>query len=485
MKSLNEIIDNVKILVVNGNTDVRVGSVSFDSRKTEQNALFVAVPGTRTNGHAFIEGAIKNGAKVIVCETLPSHQHDNITYLQTDDAQRALALIASAFYNHPSKKLALTGVTGTNGKTSIVNLLYQLFNKNNVAVGMLSTINNYINKKNITATHTTSDPVLVNRLLNEMVEAGCEYCFMEVSSHAIHQKRVEGLNWSGGIFTNITHDHLDYHKTFDEYLRVKKSFFDDLPPQAFALVNIDDPRGKIMVQNTKARVITYAIKSMADFKTKIIEHDFDGMQLNIDKNEIYTPIIGRFNAYNLLAVYSTAILLGLKKENVLKNLSALSFVNGRLEKIQAGSAMHAFVDYAHTPDALKNVFESLKEIKKKESKLIAVVGAGGNRDKTKRPLMAKISVEHCDIVILTSDNPRYEDPEDIIADMMTGLGDKKNSKVLNITNRTEAIKTAIMMANKDDVVLVAGKGHETYQEIKGVRHHFDDREVLNNILSMN
>jgi UDP-N-acetylmuramoyl-L-alanyl-D-glutamate--2,6-diaminopimelate ligase len=485
LKKLEEIIKNVNIITINGDKNIPVASVSFDSRKTGQDALFVAIPGTQTNGHEFIGDAIKNGAKVVVCETMPLQQNNNITYILTDDAKHALAAMACAFFDHPSTKIKLIGVTGTNGKTSIVNMLYQLFNNNNIAVGMLSTINNYVNKTKTEATHTTSDPVMINHLLNEMVKANCKYCFMEVSSHAIHQKRVEGLNWTGGIFTNITHDHLDYHKTFDEYLNVKKLLFDDLPPEAFALVNIDDPRGKIMVQNTKAQVKTYAVKSMADFKTKITEHGFDGMQLEIDKNEIYTHFIGRFNAYNMLAVYSTAILLGLQKEIVLKNLSALSFVNGRLEKISAGKEIHAFVDYAHTPDALKNVFESLKEIKNKKNKLIAVVGAGGNRDKEKRPLMAKISVQHCDVVILTSDNPRDENPEDIINDMMKGIENKKNSNVLNITNRVEAIKTAIMMAGKNDVVLVAGKGHETYQEIKGVKHHFDDKEILNTILSMN
>ncbi len=485
MKKLNDILQEVRVLRIDGNENISVAGVIFDSRQAQKDTLFVAVTGTQTDGHKFISQAVYNGATAVICESLPGKLNTGVTYILTDDSQHALAHVACAYYDYPSQKLKLTGVTGTNGKTTIVNLLYQLFEKQDIPAGMLSTIKNYINKKEVKATHTTSDPVVVNQLLAEMVKAGCEYCFMEVSSHAIHQKRVEGLEWDGGVFTNITHDHLDYHKTFDEYLRVKKSFFDHLPDYAFALVNIDDQRGKVMVQNCSALVKTYAVKTMADFKARIMEHSFNGMQLNIDKKEVWTPFIGRFNAYNLLAVYGIAVLMGMEQDTVLQNITALPFVNGRLEKIQSSSNIHAIVDYAHTPDALKNVFESLTEIKDKDSKLLAVVGAGGNRDKGKRPLMAKISAEYCDVLILTADNPRDEDPEDIIADMMKGLNKQKNSKVLNIVNRTEAIKTAAMMANKGDVVLVAGKGHETYQEVKGVRQHFDDREVLTNVLSNN
>jgi UDP-N-acetylmuramoyl-L-alanyl-D-glutamate--2,6-diaminopimelate ligase len=441
-------------------------------------SLFVAVSGTQNDGHAFITKAIENGAIAIVCEKLPENLTDNITWINVNDSAEALGFIAANFFDNPSQKLKLVGITGTNGKTTTVTLLFRLFRALGYKCGLISTVVYCVEDKTYESTHTTPDQIVLNSLLAEMIHEGCSYCFMEVSSHSLAQKRIAGLKFTGGIFSNITHDHLDYHITFDNYIKTKKLLFDSLDKKAFALINVDDRNGKIMIQNTKAMVKTYAMRSVADFKVKVIESHFDGMQLNLDGAEVWTHLIGEFNAYNLLAVYSTAILLNQNKEEVLKHLSDFREVSGRFETIRSKSGIIAIVDYAHTPDALVNVLKTINQIRKGNEQLITVVGAGGNRDKTKRPIMAKVCTDNSDKVIITSDNPRFEKPEDIIRDMVAGVTEEHKKRMITITDRREAIKAAVMLAKPSDIILVAGKGHENYQEIKGVKHHFDDKEVL-------
>jgi len=485
MKILRDILKNIEYKIINGSIDITIEGIAFDSREVQKNFLFVAVKGTNTDGHNFISQAIENGACAILCETysLPI-KNNNITLIQTHDTASALGIIASEFYDNPSQKLILIGVTGTNGKTTTATLLYRLALKMNKKAGLLSTIVNYINEKEIPSTHTTPDPLQINKLLSEMVKEGCMYAFMEVSSHAAHQKRISGLDFNGGIFTNITHDHLDYHKTFDEYLKAKKMFFDLLPENAFALVNADDKHSKIIVQNTKAKVYTYALHTMADFQGKIIESHLDGMLLKINKNELWVKLIGAFNAYNILAVYGCASLLNFEHEKILTSISSFETVNGRFEYYKSKDGKTAIVDYAHTPDALLNVLTTINQLRKEKEKIITVVGAGGNRDKTKRPKMAAVCISYSDKVILTSDNPRFEDPLEIIKDMEKGISENDKDKYLVIPDRKEAIKVACSIAQPGDIILIAGKGHETYQEIKGVKHYFNDKDVIKEIFNL-
>jgi UDP-N-acetylmuramoyl-L-alanyl-D-glutamate--2,6-diaminopimelate ligase len=478
MKTINELIKRVKETRITGDKNISITSVCFDSRKVEPGCLFIATRGTQTDGHNYIAGAIEKGAKAILCEELPSSISKNITYIVVPDSSEALGYVASAFYNEPSAKLKLVGVTGTNGKTTTVTLLYRMCQKLGYKAGLLSTVKYYIHNREIEATHTTPDAIQLNKLMDEMVQEGCEYCFMEVSSHSVIQHRIAGLHFIGGIFSNLTHDHLDFHKTFSEYLRAKQLFFDSLPKEAFALVNTDDRNGLIMVQNTKATVKTYGLKSMADFKCKVIESHLDGMNMHLDGSDVWTHFIGEFNAYNLTAVYAASVLLGHKKSEILAILSKLTSVAGRFEYQISKTGITAIVDYAHTPDALENVLKTINQIRSGKEQLISVVGAGGDRDRTKRPVMAKVSVELSTKVILTSDNPRSENPEDIINEMAAGIPEEKRKDVLTITDRKQAIRTACMLAKKGDIILIAGKGHENYQEIKGVKHHFDDKEVI-------
>jgi len=464
--------------------NVEVSGVAFDSRKVKQGFLFVAIKGRQSDGHEFIERVINSGASVVVCEKLPETVSEKITFVTVKGSAKALGIIASNFYDNPSHKLKLTGVTGTNGKTTVATLLYKLFTSMDHKVGMLSTVVNKIVDKDIIATHTTPDPIQINELLVQMLEAGCTHCFMEVSSHAVDQARIEGLQFSGAIFTNITHDHLDYHHTFESYIRAKKGFFDGLSSDAFALVNIDDKRGMVMLQNTKAKKKTYGLKKMADFKSKILTNSIIGLELEIADKNVWFKLIGDFNAYNLLAVYGAACLLGEDQEMVLLKLSSLTGANGRFELIRPGSKFTAIVDYAHTPDALKNVLETIEHFRSGTEQVISVVGCGGDRDKTKRPLMAAIACKYSNKVIFTSDNPRSEDPMAIIKEMQRGVGPTEAKKTLVMTDREEAIKTACMLAKEKDIILVAGKGHENYQEIKGVKYPFDDKEVLERMLKM-
>ena len=482
MKLLKDILYKVNINTTLGSTNVLVDAVEFDSRKVKQNTLFVAQKGLVFDGHQFIDKAIELGAVVVVCEDLPSNLNKNITYIQVEDANEALAIIASNFYDNPSSKLKLVGVTGTNGKTTIASLLYALFQKAGYKTGLLSTVKILVDTKFYEATHTTPNSVLINHYLNEMVEAGVDYCFMEVSSHGIHQKRTAGLKFVGGIFTNLTHDHLDYHKTFQEYRDVKKIFFDELPKTAFALVNADDKNGLVMLQNSKAKKYTYALKTMADFKAKIIENQFSGLLLNINGNEVWAKLIGSFNAYNLLAVYGTANLLGLESTESLTLLSELESVNGRFQHFISKEGITAVVDYAHTPDALKNVLETINDIKTGNEQIITVVGCGGNRDKAKRPIMGRIASQLSTQVIFTSDNPRDEDPQTILNEIESGVAPQNFKKTISILDREQAIKTATKLAKVGDIILIAGKGHETYQEVKGVRSHFDDYEKIMKLL---
>jgi UDP-N-acetylmuramoyl-L-alanyl-D-glutamate--2,6-diaminopimelate ligase len=475
MKSLNKLLEAVKL---KGNREIDITGLSFDSRNVSGNTLFFAIPGEKVDGHNFIDSAIENGAKAVVCERLPDVQNDDVCYIQVKSSGHALGEIANVFYGEPSKKLKLVGITGTNGKTTTATLLYRLFRDLGYKVGLLSTIAIYIDDKKVETTHTTPDALRINSILSEMVEYGCEYCFMEVSSHSVVQGRIAGLQFKGGIFSNITHDHLDYHKTFDEYIKAKKGFFDVLDKNAFAIVNTDDRNAKVMVQNTKAAVKTYALASPADFMCRILEHSFEGMLLNINGTEVWVQFVGRFNAYNLLAVYAVASLLGVEKNEALTELSKLLPVSGRFESITLPSGITAIVDYAHTPDALKNVLDAINDVRGNTGNLITVVGCGGNRDKTKRPEMARIGVENSDKLILTSDNPRFEKPETIVEDMKAGLNQAQLSQTLCIVNRKEALKTALMLAPKGDIVLIAGKGHENYQEIEGVKYHFDDKEIV-------
>ena len=481
---LNELLKNITPIKIIGNDDVEITGVNIDSRRIKTGHLFVAMKGTQVDGHQFIGKAIELGAISVLCEDLPEVLQEGITYIQVESTEDAVGKVATLFYGDPSHKLKLVGVTGTNGKTTIATLLYNMFRKFGHKVGLLSTVCNYIDDVEVPADHTTPDPIELNELLAKMVEAGCEYAFMECSSHAIHQKRIGGLKFAGGLFTNLTRDHLDYHKTFENYRNAKKAFFDGLPKDAFAITNADDKNGMIMVQNTKAIVKTYSIRTLADFRARILECHFEGMYLEIDGREVGVQFIGKFNVSNLLAVYGAAIMLGKKPEDVLLVLSTLHSVNGRLEPIHSPEGFTAIVDYAHTPDALANVLNAIHEVLDGKGHVITVCGAGGNRDKGKRPLMAQEAVRQSDKVIITSDNPRFEEPQDIINDMLAGLNEQQMRKVISIVDRKEAIRTACMMAQKGDVVLVAGKGHETYQEIKGVKHHFDDKEVLHEIFKV-
>ena len=480
---LNELLKNVEVLNTLGDVDVEITGVNIDSRRIEAGHLFVAIPGTVTDGHKFIPKAIELGATAVLCETLPEEQDPKVTFVQVASTEGCVGEVATQFYGDPSRKLKLVGVTGTNGKTTIATLLYNMFRKFGHKCGLLSTVCNYIEDKAIPADHTTPDPIELNRLLAQMVDAGCEYAFMECSSHAIAQKRIGGLKFAGGLFTNLTRDHLDYHKTFENYRDAKKAFFDGLEKDAFAITNADDKNGMVMVQNCKANIKTYSTRTMADFKAKIIECHFEGMYLDINGKEVGVQFIGKFNVSNLLAVYGAAVMLGKKPEDSLLIMSTLKSVNGRLEPIHSPEGYTAIVDYAHTPDALENVLNAIHEVLNGKGKVITVCGAGGNRDKGKRPIMAQEAVKQSDKVIITSDNPRFEEPQDIINDMLAGLDQKQMKKVLSIVDRREAIRTACMLAEKGDVILIAGKGHEDYQEIKGVKHHFDDKEVVKEIFN--
>ena len=483
MKVLSDILKSVKVTRVIGNAEIPVTAIEFDSRNVALGCMFVAVRGTQVDGHEFVETAIEKGAKAIVCEKLPVEKSKDVVFIQVESSSKALGKLASAYYDNPSSKLKLLGVTGTNGKTTIVTLLYNLVRKLGYKVGLFSTIRNYIDDQIVDATHTTPDAVQMNKLMKQMVDSGCEYCFMEVSSHAIDQERIAGLNFAGALFTNISHDHLDYHKTFAEYIKAKKKFFDDLKPESFALINTDDKNGNVMVQNCKAKVKNYAVRSAADFKAKIIESHFEGSMLNIDNTDVWTYFVGRFNVYNVLSVYACATMLGFDKNEILTALSEIKPVEGRFETLRSQNGITAIVDYAHTPDALLNVLNAINQIRNDNQELITVVGAGGDRDKTKRPEMAKIASVHSDKVILTSDNPRSEDPNTIIEEMKAGIDTENMRKILTIVDRKEGIRTASLLAKKGDIILVAGKGHETYQEIRGVKHHFDDREVIKQIFN--
>ncbi|MDD4738418.1 MAG: UDP-N-acetylmuramoyl-L-alanyl-D-glutamate--2,6-diaminopimelate ligase [Bacteroidales bacterium] len=476
MKEYKEIFDLIKSNKVKG--------ICFDSREVEEGFLFIAQKGTNVDGHKFINTAISKGAKYIVCEFIPedvkelAQKNNEILFIVVKNSSNALGYIASEYYDNPSKKLKIVGITGTNGKTTTVTLLHNLFMLLGYKVGLVSTIVNKINNREIKATHTTPNAIELNKLFNQMVVEGCEFVFMEVSSHAIVQNRIAGVDFTGGIFSNITHDHLDFHKTFASYIKAKKAFFDNLSPKAFALTNVDDQNGMVMLQNTKAKKYTYSLKTIADFHAIVLENDFEAQLLNIEGVELWTKLIGQFNAYNVLVIYSTAILLGLKKDEILKVLSQLEPAQGRFDSVLTSKGTKAIIDYAHTPDALINVIKTINQIRKSNGRLITVVGCGGDRDKTKRPIMAKIAAENSDTLILTSDNPRTEEPEEILKDMKSGLDIITEKKSFTIVNRHDAIKLACQLANKEDVILVAGKGHETYQEVNGVRHHFDDKEEV-------
>ena len=482
--TLSQLLINIKPTAIVGDADIEVAGVCIDSRQATDGFLFIAVKGTQTDGHQYIGKAVEQGAKAIVCETLPDSLAEGVTYVTVPSTEMSTGPIATAFYGNPSHKLHLVGVTGTNGKTTIATLLYNMMRTMGHKCGLLSTVCNYIDGEAVAATHTTPDPIQLNRLLARMVDAGCEYVFMECSSHAIHQHRIGGLRFEGGIFTNLTRDHLDYHGTFENYRDAKKAFFDSLPKGAFAIVNADDKNGMVMVQNTKATVKTYSTQRMADFRARLLECHFEGMYLEIDGREVGVQFIGKFNVSNLLAVYGTARMLGKQPEDILVVLSTLHSVSGRLQPVHSPDGFTAIVDYAHTPDALENVLKAIHEVLNGKGKVITVCGAGGNRDKGKRPLMAREAVRQSDRVIITSDNPRFEEPQAIIDDMLAGLNPQQARKVLTIVDRREAIRAACMMAQRGDVVLVAGKGHEDYQEIKGVKHHFDDREELEKLFAI-
>jgi UDP-N-acetylmuramoyl-L-alanyl-D-glutamate--2,6-diaminopimelate ligase len=478
MARISDLIRNIEVVSVMGEENPVIDRIEFDSRKVEPGTLFVAVKGTKSDGHDFIGRAVESGASAVICEVLPAKTDKKICWIKTNDSAKALGIVASEFFGNPSSSLKLTGVTGTNGKTTIATLLYRMFTRLGYKCGLFSTVCNYIVITELPATHTTPDPIELNRSLAVMVEKGCDFAFMEVSSHAVDQKRIAGLKFAGGIFTNLTHDHLDYHKTFDNYLNAKKSFFDSLPSDAFALTNTDDKNGKVMLQNCNARKYTFSVKGVADFRCNVIEQDFSGMDLRIQGKEVWTRFIGDYNASNLLAVYAASELLGGNRKEILAILSDLSSVPGRLESVDGPGGITGLVDYAHTPDALLNVISTINKIRAEGRQLITVVGAGGDRDRTKRPKMAAITAEGSSKVILTSDNPRTEDPEKILDDMEAGITADVRKKVLRICDRREAIKTAVMLAGPGDVVLIAGKGHENYQEINGIKHHFDDREEL-------
>jgi len=475
---LRELLKNIKPTAIVGDSERDVTGIEIDSRKVAAGGLFVAMKGTQVDGHRFIEKAVEQGAVAVLCEDLPEKMPSNVTFVQVESTEEAVGPVATVFFGEPSLRLKLVGVTGTNGKTTIATLLYNMFRQFGHKCGLLSTVCNYIEDEAIPASHTTPDAIELNRLLAKMVESGCEYAFMECSSHAIAQQRIGGLQFAGGLFTNLTRDHLDYHKTFENYRDAKKKFFDDLPKNAFAITNADDKNGTFMVQNTRAQVKTYSTRSMADFRARLLECHFEGMYLEIDGREVGVQFIGKFNVSNLLAVYGAAVMLGKQPEEILVAMSTLKSVNGRLEPVHSPDGFTAIVDYAHTPDALENVLNAIHEVLDGKGKVITVCGAGGNRDKGKRPLMAQEAVRQSDRVIITSDNPRFEEPQAIIDDMLAGLDAKQMKKVLSIVDRREAIRTACMMAEKGDVVLIAGKGHEDYQEIQGVKHHFDDKEVV-------
>ena len=483
---IKDIIVNCNLLELIGDKDVDITKVSFDSRAVEPGTMFFAVRGTQTDGHDYIDKALEKGAVAIVCEKLPKALKEGVTYIRVDDSGYVLGVGAANFYGNPSKSLKLTGVTGTNGKTTIATLLYRLFTDAGYACGLLSTIENIIDHEVIPSTHTTPDPVELNALLRKMVDRQCEYAFMEVSSHAIDQNRIAGLHFAGGIFTNLTHDHLDYHKTMANYRNAKKKFFDNLPANAFALTNLDDKNGAVMLQNTKARKMSYALKHDADFKGIVLESHFDGMLMKVNDKEMFTRLVGGFNASNILAIYGAAIMLGFDKDELLVEISKMRGANGRFDMVHSDSGIVGIVDYAHTPDALENVLKTINEVKSQlptaNCQLITVVGCGGNRDTTKRPEMASVAVKLSDKVILTSDNPRDEDPDEIIRQMKAGIAPDEMRKVLSITDRREAIRTAVALANKSDIILLAGKGHEDYQIIKGEKRHFDDKEELSQAL---
>ena len=475
---LNQLVSGLDIIEVKGDMEREISGVQIDSRQVDKNYLFVAVRGTAADGHNYIGKAIEKGASAVLCEEIPADADESVTYVKVANTEQTTGSVATAFYGNPTSKLKLVGVTGTNGKTTIATVLYEMFRRMGHKAGLLSTVANYIDGEMIPTEHTTPDPITLNALLAKMVEAGCEYAFMEVSSHSIVQNRIGGLNFAGGLFTNITRDHLDYHKTFDNYIKAKKLFFDNLPATAFAITNADDKNGMVMVQNTKAQVKTYSVQSPADFKAKIIECHFEGMYLEINGREVGVQFIGKFNVSNLLAVYGAAVMLGKDPHTVLVALSAMHPVNGRFEALRSPSGYTAIVDYAHTPDALENVLNAIHGVLEGKGEVITVCGAGGNRDKGKRPLMAREAVKQSDRVIITSDNPRFEEPQDIINDMLAGLTEEDMKKVIAIVDRRQAIKTACMMAKPGDVILIAGKGHEDYQDVKGVKHHFDDKEEV-------
>ena len=479
---LSALLSSCKILELVGNTEQDISGICFDSRKVSTSSMFIATVGTIVDGHQFITSAIEKGASVIVCEKLPEQLDTSITYVVVDNSSRAMGLIAAAYYQHPSKKLKLVGVTGTNGKTTVATLLSNLFQELGYKVGLLSTVENKINNTVIPSSHTTPDSITINELLLDMIAANCDYCFMEVSSHATVQERIAGLTFTGAIFTNITHDHLDFHQTFEEYIKAKKYFFDQLPASAFALTNSDDKRGAVMLQNTKAHVKSYALQSMATFKAKIIENQFSGLFLNIDAEEVWFKMVGSFNAYNLLAVYATAMLLDQDKTRVLTILSTLSGAEGRFDYTIAPNGVIGIVDYAHTPDAIKNVLQTIANIRKGNETVIAIVGCGGDRDKTKRPIMAEVACKLSDKVILTSDNPRTEDPAAILKEMEAGVPISLKKKTITIQDRKEAIRTACHLAKSGDIILLAGKGHEKYQEINGVKYPFDDKQIFTEIM---
>ncbi len=478
MKTIQQLTQAIPDAQVIGNANTTVLHLTYDSRMVGEGSLFFAVKGTQVDGHKYIADVIEKGAAAIVCEVLPDTLDETVTYIKVSNTSEAMGLMAAEFYDHPSKKLKLTAITGTNGKTTVATLLFRLFRSFGHNVGLLSTVQNQINETVIPSTHTTPDSIRINELLEHMVDEGCEYAFMEASSHAIHQNRIKGLHFAGTVFSNITHDHLDYHGTFSNYINAKKKLFDDVNEDAFALTNKDDKNGLVMLQNTKATRYTYSLKAMADFKAKILESDFSGMLLNIDEQEAWFRLVGNFNAYNILAVYGTAFLLGKEKTEIIKHLSNIEAVKGRFEYVRSKDGVIAIVDYAHTPDALKNILDTINEIRTQNEQLITVIGCGGNRDAAKRPVMADIATEYSNKVIFTSDNPRDENPETILDEMQKGVKPLHFKKTLRITDRKEAIKAAISNANKGDIILVAGKGHENYQEIKGVKHHFDDKETV-------
>lgn len=480
---LKELLQTAGKYEIHGSGDIEINGIEIDSRKIKDGNAFLAIKGTQTDGHDYMSKAIESGAKAIICEKLPETTAEGVTYAIFKDTEDAVGKIATTFYGNPTEKLDLVGVTGTNGKTTIATLLYNMFRAFGYKAGLISTVCNYIDGEAIPTEHTTPDPITLNRLLGRMADEGCKYAFMEVSSHSVAQKRIGGLKFAGGIFTNLTRDHLDYHKTVENYLKAKKAFFDGLPKTAFALTNADDKNGMVMVQNTRAKVATYSLRTMADFKGKVLEDGFEGMLLDINNTEVNVQFIGRFNAYNLLAVYGAARLIGKRHEDILLQLSTLKPVSGRFDSLRSPEGYTAIVDYAHTPDALTNVLDAIHDVLKGRGKVITVVGAGGNRDKGKRPIMAKESARQSDKVIITSDNPRFEEPQDIINDMLAGLDKGEMKKVIAIADRREAIRTACMMASRGDVILIAGKGHENYQDIKGVKHHFDDKEIVREIFS--